>query len=165
MQIKTNQYKGFTLIELLIVLAILSILTSILIPKLIQARAKTRDVSRFSTTKELEKAINMYYLDNGTFPNYPGNYTDNCSSGPGYNPTNWNTFMSSLSNHLTEPIPLDRAWPLCIFYVPKSLEPQCDGDSSAQYVLIFATEDKIFSGSIYIILKDKIVPRLVIVFI
>jgi type II secretion system protein G len=60
--------KGFTLIELLIVLAILSILTSILIPKLSESRVKARDAKRLQDMKNITTALNMYYLDNGHLP-------------------------------------------------------------------------------------------------
>jgi prepilin-type N-terminal cleavage/methylation domain-containing protein len=59
--------KGFTLIELLIVMAILSILTSIIIPKLSDGRVKARDTVRISHMDMIKKAIMMYAIDNGNF--------------------------------------------------------------------------------------------------
>jgi prepilin-type N-terminal cleavage/methylation domain-containing protein len=63
----SNKRLGFTLIELLIVMAILSILTSIIIPKLSDGRVKARDTVRISHMDMIRKAIMMYAIDNGNF--------------------------------------------------------------------------------------------------
>lgn len=54
---------GFTLIELLVVIAIIAILAAILFPVFAQARAKARQVSCLSNTKQLGVAIMMYTQD------------------------------------------------------------------------------------------------------
>lgn len=60
--------KGFTLLELLVVLVILSLLAALVIPK-ITGRV---DESKIKTTKiqlkEIKRALEMYKLDNGTYP-------------------------------------------------------------------------------------------------
>jgi len=62
---------GFTLIELLVVIAIIAILASIILASLGAASAKSRDTRRMSDLRELRNALEMYYTDNGGYPNCP----------------------------------------------------------------------------------------------
>jgi len=55
--------KGFTLIELLVVIAIIAILAAILFPVFAQARAKARQSSCLSNTRQLGLAATMYCQD------------------------------------------------------------------------------------------------------
>lgn len=61
-------HRGFTLIELLVVIAIIGILASVVLASLNTARAKGRDAMRISQLKEMQKALEMYATDNGTYP-------------------------------------------------------------------------------------------------
>ncbi len=60
--------RGFTLLELLVVIVILSLLAALVIPKLTgrvdEAKIDTAKVQ----LKELKRTLEMYKLDNGTFP-------------------------------------------------------------------------------------------------
>jgi prepilin-type N-terminal cleavage/methylation domain-containing protein/prepilin-type processing-associated H-X9-DG protein len=58
-----SQSKGFTLIELLVVIAIIAILAAILFPVFAQARAKARQISCLSNTKQMGSATMMYIQD------------------------------------------------------------------------------------------------------
>jgi len=60
--------KGFTLIELLVVVAIIGLLSSVVLTALSEARARARDSQRILDIKEVMKAIEMYYSDNGHYP-------------------------------------------------------------------------------------------------
>ncbi len=66
--LKIEQKKGFTLIELLVVIAIIGILASVVLASLNSARAKSRDTARMQTAQQMEKALHLYYLDNGRYP-------------------------------------------------------------------------------------------------
>ena len=66
-----SQRKGFTLIELLVVIAIIAILAAILFPVFAQARAKARQISCLSNTKQMGTATMMYVQDyDETLPGY-----------------------------------------------------------------------------------------------
>lgn len=63
-----KRQRGFTLIELLIVIAIIGILGSVLVSKLMNAKEKaymSRSKAEFMT---MYNALSQYYLDNGVYP-------------------------------------------------------------------------------------------------
>jgi len=67
----SNRRTGFTLIELLVVIAIIAILAAILFPVFAQARAKARQASCLSNSKQLGLALYLYAQDyDETLPPY-----------------------------------------------------------------------------------------------
>lgn len=60
--------KAFTLIELLVVIAIIGVLSSVVLVSLNSARGDARDVTRSAQAKELKKALEVYYLEHGSYP-------------------------------------------------------------------------------------------------
>lgn len=58
---------GFTLIELLVVITIISMLASIVLASVNQARARARDVVRLSDMKQLQNAFEAYYTVNNQY--------------------------------------------------------------------------------------------------
>ena len=79
--------RGFTLIELLVVIAIIAILAAILFPVFAQARAKARQTSCLSNTKQMALAVTMYLQDyEGQFFPYresSSGITDGATNAPG----------------------------------------------------------------------------------
>ena len=63
-----NKKRGFTLIELLVVISIIGMLSSIVLASLNRARMKARDAKRKTDLHALRLAVQLYYDDNGTFP-------------------------------------------------------------------------------------------------
>ena len=60
--------KGFTLIEILVVIAIIGILASFLVPKLMGKPDEARIIKVKNDMMVIETALKMYKLDNGFYP-------------------------------------------------------------------------------------------------
>ena len=69
--------RGFTIVELLIVIVIIAILATITIVAFNGIQDRARYTSMQSDIKGLRKAIEMYKVDHGEYPN-----SDNCESEP-----------------------------------------------------------------------------------
>ncbi len=65
---RTEKRGGFTLIEILVVIAIISLLSSIVFASLAQARAKARDSKRVQDLIQLRNALELYKTDYGRYP-------------------------------------------------------------------------------------------------
>ncbi len=78
---------GFTLIELLVVISIISLLSSVVLSSLNSARVKSRDAKRISELRELSTALELFYHDNGRYPNTPNTGTPDPN-----NPLHYNTY-------------------------------------------------------------------------
>ena len=68
MENKQNHKKGFTLIELLVVVAIMGMLAALAVVSLNNARQRARDARRVSDIKQIQTALELYFLDNATYP-------------------------------------------------------------------------------------------------
>jgi len=62
--------KAFTLIELLVVIAIIGMLSALLLPNYMSARERARDSQRKSDLKQIQKAFELYRMDQ-TPPSFP----------------------------------------------------------------------------------------------
>src|SRR3990167_5319557 len=60
--------KGFTLIELLVVIAIIGVLSTLAVVSLNNARQKSRDAKRVSDVKQVQTALELYFVDKSTYP-------------------------------------------------------------------------------------------------
>jgi prepilin-type N-terminal cleavage/methylation domain-containing protein len=69
-----KRQSGFTLIELLVVLAIIGLLATILVTALQQVRSKARDARRKTDLTQLQKALELYYNVNNTYPPTSGSW-------------------------------------------------------------------------------------------
>ena len=59
---------GFTIVELLIVIVVIGILAAIVIVAYNGVQDRAKDASRIVKAKEMAKAIERYYIDNGYYP-------------------------------------------------------------------------------------------------
>ena len=66
---KLSDEKGFTLVELLVVIAIIGILATLLILQLGVARSRARDAKRIADVNQIRSALELYFDDNGQYPN------------------------------------------------------------------------------------------------
>jgi len=96
--------KAFTVIELLMVLGIITLLVTIIFTNLGPVREKTRDARRFIDTNQIAKALQLYWVDNESYP------TRTCPCGDG----GWETsdadpdqFMEHLTSYLSDKTPVD----------------------------------------------------------
>jgi general secretion pathway protein G len=73
---KINLYKfskpadedGFTLIELLVVLGIIALLMTLVAPQVIRYLSEAKSETALIQMKNIESAVEMYYLDTGQYP-------------------------------------------------------------------------------------------------
>lgn len=63
-----NKHQGFSLIEIMVVVVILGILASIVVPQIISRPDEARVVKAKQDTLSIEKALDLYKLDNGFYP-------------------------------------------------------------------------------------------------
>lgn len=79
-----NTQKGFTLIELLMVIAIIGVMSAFFATNFATARNKATDAVRKSNLAQLQKALDLYYNTNATFPTTGGLWyglADNATTG------------------------------------------------------------------------------------
>lgn len=140
--------KGFTLIELLVVIAIIGILATVVLASLANARQKSTDVVFLNKVKQLQKAIELYELDNGHYPaNGPfntgsksttgQNISGNCENIATNYHNNWNLLVNELDGYFPDnSLAISGDWPVCIFYLHGSYF-QCDDEANPDYTIIF----------------------------
>jgi prepilin-type N-terminal cleavage/methylation domain-containing protein len=68
--------KGFTLIELLVVIAIIAILSGLVIVRVNNSQAEARDVKRIQALDETAKALEMYKIKFGKYPDNADYWSD-----------------------------------------------------------------------------------------
>ena len=65
---QSSRYTGFTLIEIMVVVVILSILAAMIVPKIMSRPDEARTVQAKQDLLTLQSALDLYKLDNGTYP-------------------------------------------------------------------------------------------------
>ncbi|NQU82771.1 MAG: type II secretion system protein [Parcubacteria group bacterium] len=75
---KISSTKAFTLIELLVVIAIIGILSSVVVVNFTSGTKEARDAGRVRELYQIGHALQMYFSDNGEYPDNSDTDT-NCS--------------------------------------------------------------------------------------
>lgn len=68
MQTRNKQKSGFTIVELLIVIVVIGILAAITIVAYNGIQGRARDSQRVSDVRSIQKALEIYKTQNGTYP-------------------------------------------------------------------------------------------------
>jgi prepilin-type N-terminal cleavage/methylation domain-containing protein len=112
-----QRLRAFTLVELLISIAIIGILSSVVLANLQSSRSKARDAQRLAAIKQIQTALEVYKVKNGSYPqtssdvsirnNSCGNFTCG-TTGCGYAVGDWATTLAPLvTSRLLPSIPND----------------------------------------------------------
>jgi general secretion pathway protein G len=71
-----NGQAGFTLLELLVVLGIIALLAALVAPQVIRYLSDARSSTANAQLKNIESAVELYYLDNGRYPSAESGLAD-----------------------------------------------------------------------------------------
>lgn len=124
--------KAFTLIELLVVIAIIGILAAVVLASLNTARGKARDAKRLADLKNVQVALEMYYSENGAYPNTNGDWYGVCSTFGSKGFTGASGWVPSLAPTYMSVLPQDpKTIGGCSGYIYKT-------DIAGQYYVLLA---------------------------
>jgi len=71
---KQTKNLGFTMIELLLVISILALLSSVILVQVKLVRSQGRDAKRAQDLNRIGQSQELYFADNGKYPELPGSY-------------------------------------------------------------------------------------------
>lgn len=137
-----NKQRGFTIVELLVVIVIIGILAALIINAFNGMQAKARDTQRITDLKNVQKAVETYYADHGSYPlsaNGSGAWAGHC---PSYG--NYDEYIVGLAPTYLKTLPVDPKYDTsgyCYLYrstgmdymviTHQTMESICEGDPSA----------------------------------
>lgn len=141
---------GFTLVELLIVIVVIGILAAITLVAYNGVQAKARDSNRQSGISDIVKALELYYIDNGSYP--LSSCATSCVINPSWSDTNdgsWQNLVNQLvpqyvSSLPTDPNPALGLTPITVgnygyaYYANKGA--YCGTQPGQMYILVYQLE-------------------------
>jgi prepilin-type N-terminal cleavage/methylation domain-containing protein len=139
---RTHRSRGFTLIELLVVIAIIGVLSAVVLASLNAARAAARDAKRMEDMRQLNIAINAYFLNTGNY--LGGTHYSSDPSCVTYGPALLSTALQPLvTGGYIPALPEDPTPGGCYRYsrvTTSALTCGGTGVAAFEYVLMFTTE-------------------------
>lgn len=67
-RVAASPQAGFTMVEMLVVLTIIGLITALATPRVLQYMASAKVDAAEAQIKNLESALELYFIDNGQFP-------------------------------------------------------------------------------------------------
>ncbi len=102
--------RGFTIVELLIVIVVIAILAAISIVAYNGVQQRARNAQRVQDIKTIAKAVELYFIDNGSLPNSLCSLGVGCKINSGWNTTadaSWQNLESQLVPKYISSLPKD----------------------------------------------------------
>jgi len=140
--------KGFTLLELLIVISIIGILSSIVVVNFANGSKQARDARRVQEVYQIGHALQMYYSDEGKYPDNTDSDDESCSLhgitwDKGHLSSGVDDFIKPIIDEgIITVIPVeisdvtDPSESACVYRYAKVVDPcGCDGT----YAILYAT--------------------------
>ena len=103
----TRLTTGFTIVELLIVIVVIAILAAISAVAYSGIQKRSRDSARASDVATLQKAIELYHIDNGGYPTCTAGGVYRAGEPRGNCDTDFSGFISNLSPKYIAKVPID----------------------------------------------------------
>lgn len=99
--------RGFTLIELLVVIAIIGLLATLSVISFSNAAVKTRDTQRHHDLNALQKALELYYDQYGSYPSSAGAWRGMTATYGSYGTTGATGYIPNLAPTFINKLPAD----------------------------------------------------------
>ena len=145
--------RGFTLIELLVVISIIGLLSTFAVAAFSNAQAKARDAKRISDIRQIKTALELYYDDNGKYPQTSEWVINNPQPNEWVHGDNFTTSFQTFLNTALAPympsVPQDpvsppRPWPSSYYYTTNFDDIDGSCDDGHDYALLMATEKTLY---------------------
>lgn len=124
----TKNKKGFTLIELLVVIGIITLISSVILSSLTQAKAQANNTKQIADYRVVLNALMQFKQENGYYPSNGGagtdtcigNYSENGCKKAGATISNNSDMNASLQKYLSSYNFLDNSITISSFPLPPS---------------------------------------------
>ena len=143
---------GFTIVELIVVIVVIAILATITIISYNGVQARTRDDRRLTDVANIEKAMELYYSDNGSYP-VPTGATGSIINPAWYSSgdSSWNMLSGLLvGSNAIDTVPVDptnttSSWAASVggydYAIFVSLGGYCGAAKGQMYLLVYHLEN------------------------